>query len=766
MQKRFFRLPHIIAYLCAFVLGLKQLREPDVWWQLLTGRWMLENGAVTKTDMFSYTAEGASWVNVKWLYEVVIAALEKVAGPHGVLLLQGLFNVGMVYLLFHILAIMSDRFKITISTFASVLAALLFLALSEYRMAGRPEMVSHLLSVVYLFILWRGKELSWKQIAPLALLQCLWANMHEGYPVGMVIIGVFTGSAFLSYIINKEKVYLQQAIRLSAVFAAAAVAILLNPNGIQLWLQPFEIFRQLGANKYTTELYSFKHIQYWTLQAEIHIALLSLVSIFWIARIIINKKEKTLNYTPQLIGYLILIPLTGYLSLSANRNIPFAQIVLMPSYAIMLHWIAEKLKLEQKGIYTKLSKRAAIISIVVAGLFYVSVVSDSFYKFTRSPNRYGAHVSMLHNPLGASEFIKRHNIEGPAFSDYFISSYLLWDQYPDFRSFIDLRDLDIFSSEFFDKYFEVYTTPNKFYDLDSQYHFNYIVLSTSQLTGLQQVLYWGRGYNLIYVDPVSVIYLKDTKENERINKDLSIQKLFSWPEAYPDPGWAILVTKLLDPLSDMEDGERNINAPIHAAMFYNTMKNYRAAKKLLLPAMSYNDELSEDPRALTALGSTYIEIANSAKNEQEQKSALDSARYLFDKAISIDEGTAGAYSGLANMYLMLGNPEMAAEQMATYIKLKPLDGFGMYLYGMCYHYILGRNSNKKNANMLISIMKKATQIDKSNTRPYLYIAEGYYAKGDNTNARKYVQKVIDNDTYLAKDEEQLLNTLKIATGVQ
>lgn len=763
MQKKFFKAPHIITYLCAFVLGLKQLREPDVWWQLLTGRWMLEHGTITKADPFSFTAEGTRWINVKWLYEVIIAMLEKVTGPHGVLLLQAVINVAIVYLLFRLLSFIGDRLNITISTFASVIAALLFLSLSEYRMAGRPEMVSHLMTVLYLYLIWRNKDLGWKQIIPMAILQCLWANLHEGYPVGMVIIGVFTSGAFLSYFINKDKAILQQAIRLSVILIAAVIGILLNPNGIQLWLHPFEIFRQLGVNKYTTELYSFTHIQYWTLQAKIHIVLLAVVMVYWIVRIIAYRKIKTIVYTPQLIGYLVLIPLMGYLSLSANRNIPFAQIVLMPSYAIMLYSAAKQL--EQKRAYINISKRAAIICIIAGALFFISIVSNGFYKLTGSKNKYGVHVSMLNNPIGAANFIRQHHIKGPAFSDYFVSSYLLWDLYPDFKSYIDLRDLDIFSSKFFDEYFDLYTEPSKFQSLDSQYRFNYIVLSTSQLRGLQTTLYWGQGYNLIYVDPVSVIYLKNNKENEYLNQNYAIQKLFSWPEPYNDPGWAIMATKLFNPASDVEGEEQEVNSPIYAAMFFNAMKNYKASKKLLQPAVQYGD-LQENPRALTAMGSTFIEMGNVATTVDEQKSALDSARLFFNKALAVNKNESGAYVGLANIYLMQGDPINAIAQMKHYTKLEPTDDFGFYLYGISYHYALGRNKTKENANELIRIMKQSVRLNKRNTKPFLYIAEGYAANNNITEARIYVQKAADSKNYWTDEEQKILTDLKTTTGVQ
>src|SRR5580698_6585703 len=94
------KIPYFLCYVAAFAAGIKQLREPDIWWQLLSGRWMLEHRQVTHTDVFSYTMAGKPWINVKWLYEIFIALLEKATGPMGVVLLQGIVNVVIVYLLF------------------------------------------------------------------------------------------------------------------------------------------------------------------------------------------------------------------------------------------------------------------------------------------------------------------------------------------------------------------------------------------------------------------------------------------------------------------------------------------------------------------------------------------------------------------------------------------------------------------------------------------------------------------------------------------
>ena len=136
---------------------------------------MLEHGQVTHSDAFSYTMAGQTWVNVKWLYEIKIALLEKAFGPEGVLLLQCIVNVMIVWLLFRTIEHAGELLKRNISEFQSVVGVLLFLATVEYRMAGRPEMISHLMCALFLFIILRKPQAGWKDIIWLVP-----AAMHMG----------------------------------------------------------------------------------------------------------------------------------------------------------------------------------------------------------------------------------------------------------------------------------------------------------------------------------------------------------------------------------------------------------------------------------------------------------------------------------------------------------------------------------------------------------------------------------------------------------
>ncbi len=608
----------MLCYLIAFVIAMKQLREPDIWWQLLSGRWMLEHMQITRTDMFSYTMAGQPWINVKWLYEIFIAMLEKMFGPEGVFLLQGVVNILIVYFLIKVYKNLSDHLQKPVSNFFAVISILLFFAIVEYRMAGRPEMISHLLCVVYLLILIKTPLLEWKKVWLVIPLQCLWANMHEGYPVGLVMIGTAAAGYLLNYLIKRDKPALNILVRAILLFMAAVIVVLLNPNGFQLWKQPFEIYRQVWANKYTTELYSFRQAEYWTIEAKCHVILLCGVIIYWLLYLKNNRK----SLSSILYFYLLLIPLFGYLSLTANRNIIFSEIVLLPSVAIMFKSLHEPLK--KIRVFILLQKNTAIIASLIAIAFYLLIVSNKFYKLTDSPNRYGLHVNMLHNPIGAADFIKQYHITGTPFSDYFVSSYLLWDLYPAFKSYIDLRDLDVFPVGFFDEYFSIYAHPEKFYELDKKYHFNYVVISTSQLIGLQKKLYNEKGFYQVYVDPVSTIFVREDSVNKSIYSNPQIVKLFSWPQPVDDPAWASMLTKLFNPAVNY-DAENEIHANEYAIGYYNAIGAYDVA-------ISLGRKSNNDPEALKVLAETYSKVSNLAPDPKMQQAYHDTAVSLLQQA--------------------------------------------------------------------------------------------------------------------------------------
>src|SRR4051812_37733336 len=61
------------------------LFDPDVWWHLRVGQWVVEHGTVTTNDPFSSPGQLKPWVAYSWLYEVLLYGLVKAFGLAGII---------------------------------------------------------------------------------------------------------------------------------------------------------------------------------------------------------------------------------------------------------------------------------------------------------------------------------------------------------------------------------------------------------------------------------------------------------------------------------------------------------------------------------------------------------------------------------------------------------------------------------------------------------------------------------------------------------
>src|SRR4029077_5449020 len=47
-------------------------QDPDFWWHLRVGRWMVENGRLPSTDLFTFTVPTHVWTDHEYLTEVLM----------------------------------------------------------------------------------------------------------------------------------------------------------------------------------------------------------------------------------------------------------------------------------------------------------------------------------------------------------------------------------------------------------------------------------------------------------------------------------------------------------------------------------------------------------------------------------------------------------------------------------------------------------------------------------------------------------------------
>ena len=369
-----------VLLLTSFIFGIKQLREPDIFWQLRTGEWIVQHKAVMDKDIFSYTFHNAHWINVKWGFEVLQYFMYKMGGVEFTPALQCIASILMLLLFWQLYKLIYARLsgeKLGYPHAAFLIIAILFLLACAYRMNGRPEMTSHVLTGLYLLILLRYTWRPGNFIFLLIPLEIFWVNMHEAYGTGEVIMAATLFGLWVEYFILKQK-KIRVPFKLTCVVILSIAATVIHPYGLKMILHPYEIFSQVSENKFTTELLSIANREYWQKEAYLNLFFLvtALVGLFLPYKYPSNKKPaiKWLQrpfYTFG-VGYVLLLSLFFYLSLTAYRNIIFFIIISAPATANCLASFFDLLK-SKIPLLSKQSFQISLYSMILglALLFYI-----------------------------------------------------------------------------------------------------------------------------------------------------------------------------------------------------------------------------------------------------------------------------------------------------------------------------------------------------------------------------------------------------------
>lgn len=519
--------------LMVLALSCKTLIEPDIWWQITTGNWIINQHAVPHTDMLSYTYNNEPWVNIKWLAEVCMSFIARYFGPETLPLFSGLLLLPGIYLLFKTKYSDSSSSDKTLIPWYTFYAFILFILIISHRISGRPEIVSYLFTCVYAYIFAQSQK-DIRYLLALPFLQCIWTNSHEAYGVGIVMIFVYT---LVSFLLNSHS----KKIYYPATFIFALFAMWFNPIGFKIYEYTWKLYTQLNQNQFTTELLGADNALYWDFFSIANL-LCAIICFIYIIRCVMDSNYNLKKIHAQIPIYVILLLVAFfYLSIKSNRNIPFFQIIAFPIYteAMKPFW--------SKPIFASIKTYTILFCIL-----YIGIVSNVFYKLVDTHNEFGLGVSPRYNPIGAVQVLKPLlKKDDKVFSDFLSSSFALHEMYPTYKSYIDLRDLDVFPPAFFKNCMVLYQAPETqvsetqtiWQMADSIDQFAYVLLlNQPDFIPLHQYLFQSNNFQLLYADANSVVY-KRTKEKKQVD----VFTLFSPYKFYKQSKVSTIINKIINP---------------------------------------------------------------------------------------------------------------------------------------------------------------------------------------------------------------------------
>lgn len=202
------------------------LADPDTYWHLATGRWILEHGTVPLSDPFSHSMSGAAWTAHEWLSELALTGVHQAAGWAGLVVFAALLFAGtLAYVMRFLLARMEPVHALLFTAFAA--------SMLMSHLLARPHVLAWPLLAVWVGTLVNAGEQGRGPPWWLLPLMVLWANLHGSFTLGLALGAALALDAVLICPPGQRRA---AAWRWAGFVGLAVAAAMITPFGWQgLW---------------------------------------------------------------------------------------------------------------------------------------------------------------------------------------------------------------------------------------------------------------------------------------------------------------------------------------------------------------------------------------------------------------------------------------------------------------------------------------------------------------------------------------------------
>jgi hypothetical protein len=524
-----------------FVIYANQVDDLDFWWHLKHGKLLYETGSIPQKDPFAYTTEipddidrlGKTetrsilpseknkrfWLiglSTSWLSQIIFYLVYLLSGFKGI----GILKSGVFVLAYLILYLaMRRRGAGHLSSFLVLCLVAVIGADFNYT---RAQIFTFLMFPCVLYVLYDFRS-GGKLLYFLPALMLLWANLHGGFILGVLVIPVFTFGELLKFLL-KDKIGLlksssldKKRIKKLVFVSIASVAVsMINPNGYDPVL--FPLIQQKSVFAFIEEYHKpmlYEYHEYWFMLA------------LTVAATIISALIRRMDLTELLIAFSLILP-----SLQGVRYIMIfalgAAIFLAHSMTAISSRVKDLNMLKRFVVNERFqnSLKAAtafIPALAAVGVFASSFASGEVLKFDMREKRY---------PGGAVDFILKNKVQGNLFNTYSWGGYLIWRLSPEYKVFVDGRCLN--ETAFFhynqimaaaagrDQAKPLWKTLADAYKID--FLLTPAVEPPGNIPPLINRLFAEDEWRLVYADGKSMIFLRDSPANQELIRRYSLPK--------------------------------------------------------------------------------------------------------------------------------------------------------------------------------------------------------------------------------------------------
>lgn len=422
---------HLWAIMALTLIGVFIALAPtdphDFWWHLKAGQLVAERGIPT-TNLFAWTLPADQpYVYATWLGEWLFYALYRAGGLPATVLARNLLGLAGFAL------VAAEARRRSGSWRLAALAALLAGAMTINNLTTRTQNWAWVPFACYLLILgaYADGRLGPRALLALPPIMAFWVNVHGSFALGLALVALVAGGETLRRLLGQPGQASWK--RLGALYLAGVAtlaAALLNPIGPGIFGYVARLLTDASIQGLVNE---------WQPPTPRGIAgavffasILALLVAFVLAR----RRPSATD--------LALVCAFLWLAWGGQRHVVWYGMVAMPLLAQSL--AAPRAPFDHASARPRLVLPSTLLTLVLLGVLVA--VQPPFKAMLSLPRPYKAlfadmpgapELFSANTPVGATNYLRAHPIDGRLFNEMGYGSYLDWALYPAAQVFVDPR---------------------------------------------------------------------------------------------------------------------------------------------------------------------------------------------------------------------------------------------------------------------------------------------------------------------------------------
>jgi hypothetical protein len=449
--------------------------DPDVWWHIKQGEFILTTRHVPTQDIYSLTLSGKPWFAYEWLGDVLLATMYRLGGMRGLDVLLIVLGGAILIGLYTLAAIRSGNSK---AAFVAT-AAVFVLATVSFNL--RPQMLGYLFLVLTLVILERFRNGQRQGVWALPILMLVWVNAHGSWIIGLGVIGVYLASSLLEFHIGDIEAHrwsYSDRLRLSVVLALCAGATLVTPYGTKLARYPFDVAFSLPLG--VANVIEWQPMPFNLVAGKMFLVLLLGFAVLQIAY----------RFTWRLDEFGLFLFSAAVACVHRRFLLIFVPVFVPMLAAVLARWVPR---------YERGKDRSLLNAILMTIILAIIV----WYFPSQADLRRRVGITY---PVDAVEYLNSHDVPGPMYNTYGFGGYLILTRGPEHKVFMDGRSELYERAGFLPDYYKISGIDPGALSILQKYGIQSCLLNHDE--ALATLLSALPDWQKVYEDPTSVLFVR------------------------------------------------------------------------------------------------------------------------------------------------------------------------------------------------------------------------------------------------------------------